>query len=498
MKADIKKFNLIFVLFFFFSIPAPCRSAEVRQPVWAGIFYPATEAALTKTIKKLISKARETGGKPVNSTQLRALILPHAGYAYSGLTAAHAALALENQKITRVILMGPDHRVGFSGIALTNLSAYETPLGRVDIDQDAEILRRRPRLFQPRPESDRTEHSIEVPLPFFQYMLPEFKLIPLVFGDVADPLTAAAALDPLLNENTLLAVSSDLSHYLEYNAAKARDNKTIDMILKLDSTGLTPFANRACGATPIAVIIELAGKHNWQPVLLHYENSGDTVNGTRDRVVGYGALAFYGDKTIMDNKNFFSREQGELLVKLARQTISARFNPGSTEEQLIKGLADPAFQEKRGTFVTLKINGQLRGCIGTISGQEPIIAGVRRNALNAAFNDFRFRPLQENELDKINIEVSILSEPQHLDYTDSADLIARLRPGVDGVILKLGSNSATFLPQVWEQLPETEAFLSHLCTKAGLGSDAWQTAKPEIEIYQVQYFNESDYNNRHP
>ncbi len=470
-----------------FSSIAVSQAAGIRQPVWAGIFYPADKAELNSTIKKLLNEARTTGIKP-SSSKLKALIMPHAGYVYSGLTAAHAALALENQKITKIILMGPDHRVGFPGIALTNLTAYQTPLGRIDIHPDADILRRQPELFKPCPASDQKEHSLEVILPFLQYMLPEFKIIPLVFGTGVNSAQLANTLEPLLNDYTLLVASSDLSHYLDYSGARARDNETIDMILKLDSSRLTPLSNRACGAVPIAVIIELAGKLNWQPVLLNYTNSGDNA-GNKDRVVGYGAIAFYGDNA-MDNKNLLTNEQGQALVRLARWTIKSRFTPGEATKPQIADLQDPAFQKKQGTFVTLKINGQLRGCIGSLSAHETILEGIKRNALNAAFNDFRFRPLQEEELNQINIEISLLSEPQPLEYTDADDIVAKLRPGVDGVILKIAGQSATFLPQVWEQLPTTEEFLGHLCAKAGLSPDAWRTAKPEIETYQVQYFSE--------
>ena len=144
----------------------------------------------------------------------------------------------------------------------------------------------------------------------------------------------------------------------------------------------------------------------------------------------------------------------------------------------------------RGTFVTLTIKGELRGCIGSLEGREPIVDGVRHNAVNAAFHDPRFRPLGRQELDKVTIEVSILSEPQPLAYTDGEDLLGRLRPGTDGVIIRKGYASATFLPQVWEQLPDKEEFLTHLCLKAGLAPDAWRRGDLEVLTYQVQYFEE--------
>jgi AmmeMemoRadiSam system protein A len=143
-----------------------------------------------------------------------------------------------------------------------------------------------------------------------------------------------------------------------------------------------------------------------------------------------------------------------------------------------------------GTFVTLKIDDQLRGCIGNLTATEPLLEGVRRNAINAAFHDPRFAPLTETELAKVEIEVSILTEPQPLDYIDGADLLTKLRANIDGVIIRKGHASATFLPQVWEQLPEPEDFLSHLCKKAGLSSNAWRDTKLEVQTYQVQYFEE--------
>lgn len=190
-----------------------------------------------------------------------------------------------------------------------------------------------------------------------------------------------------------------------------------------------------------------------------------------------------------DSPHDFSRHQGDVLIKLGRQTISEKL--GRFSEEVAPGsLQDKDFQARRGTFVTLTIDGQLRGCIGSLQASESILEGVKRNAVNAAFRDPRFPDLDERELDKIDIEVSILTDPQPLAYQDSQDLLAKLRPNVDGVILSKGSHSATFLPQVWEQLPQPEKFLSHLCRKAGLAADAWKTSRLEIMTYQVQYFEE--------
>lgn len=186
-----------------------------------------------------------------------------------------------------------------------------------------------------------------------------------------------------------------------------------------------------------------------------------------------------------------SKNQGQALVRLARRTIMERLGqktPGDESDNL----TDSSFQEMRGTFVTLTIKGQLRGCIGSLDATESILDGVRRNAVNASFNDPRFSPLKADELDQVDIEISILTEPQPLEYQDSADLLSKLRVNVDGVILRKGSASATFLPQVWEQLPQPDKFLSHLCEKARLSDDAWKNEKEKLEVltYQVQYFEE--------
>lgn len=185
--------------------------------------------------------------------------------------------------------------------------------------------------------------------------------------------------------------------------------------------------------------------------------------------------------------------QGHALVALARQTLMERFNRNLPEEEtsLLGGrLEDEALQVHSGTFVTLKIGGQLRGCIGSLVGRESVVEGVRSNAVNAAFHDPRFSRLTNKELDRVSIEVSVLTEPRPLDYSDAEELIANLRPGIDCVTIRKGHTGGTFLPQVWEQLPEPRSFLSSLCMKAGLPSDAWQKGDLEVETYQVQHFEE--------
>lgn len=484
---------IIIILFFGLTLFASGRklNAEVvRKPAYAGAFYPAERSELAAKIDRLTRQVKIEQVQKLPQTSLKALILPHAGYVYSGQTAAYASLVLKPNQFDKVIVLAPDHRIGFPNAAVSDVVAYETPLGLIKLHEAAAGLRRKSSLFQAIPDSDRYEHSLEVVLPFLQYYLKNFELVPIVVGQ-GDIDRMTAAIDPLLDERTLVVVSSDLSHYLPYSEAVARDQETIGMILNLDSDHLRGRDNAACGKLPILMTMSMARQHGWQPLLLNYENSGDTA-GDRQRVVGYSAIAFYGGSTMQGNTDSprnLSPQQGQTLLKLARQTISEKFGRSSAKVAPDL-LADRAFQSRRGTFVTLTIDGQLRGCIGNLEPSESIAEGIKRNAVNAAFHDPRFSQLDAKELDKIHIEVSILTDPQPLEYQGSKDLIAKLRPHVDGVILRQGSAVATFLPQVWEQLPRPETFLSNLCRKAGLPGDTWQKGQLEIMTYQVQYFEE--------
>ncbi|KAF0189294.1 MAG: uncharacterized protein FD168_549 [Desulfobulbaceae bacterium] len=190
-------------------------------------------------------------------------------------------------------------------------------------------------------------------------------------------------------------------------------------------------------------------------------------------------------------QEYLTEEQGRQLLRLARGTIADKLSEPTTRSKNEKdGHQDPALLAQCGTFVTLKVGGQLRGCIGNLEPVSSIYEGIQRNALNAAFHDSRFTKLTAEELRNVHIDISILTRPQPLIYRDGEDLVARLRPGIDGVILGLGHYSATFLPQVWEQLPRVEDFLGHLCRKAGLSPSAWRDSHPEVATYQVQCFEE--------
>ena len=474
------------------------HAASVRPAVWAGRFYPAHAEDLRQQIDALLVKAksRPTLEHPVPHRVPRAIVLPHAGYVYSGLSAAHGLMALPEGGIDKVVLLGPDHRVGLTRAAVSDVDAYETPFGRIPLHADARKLLAETALFQTSAASDRMEHSLEVLLPYLQHRLGAFELVPVVVGRVS-PVPMARSIEGLLDERTLLVVSSDLSHYLPYEAAVARDRETLEWVKTGNLAALMAGDNRACGSVPLAVLMTIAKARGWQPTVVHYNNSGDTA-GSKDRVVGYAAIVYYGGSMMGHDTPpapiSLDPADGQALVALARQSIARKLeketNP-AVAAMLEEQLRRPVFDEPRGTFVTLKKQGQLRGCIGSLAARDPLKTDVATNAVNAAFRDPRFPPLNAEELDQIAIEVSVLSTPEPLPYASGENLLKILRRGVDGVIIKKGTRRATFLPQVWDQLPSHEAFLGHLCMKAGLPENAWRDGDLEVFTYQVTYFEES-------
>ena len=240
----------------------------------------------------------------------------------------------------------------------------------------------------------------------------------------------------------------------------------------------------ACGKLPILTLMHLARQKGWKAQLLDYRNSGDTA-GVKSAVVGYSAIAFYAPG--QDN---YAVPERKYLLDLARKTLISVVADGSLPEVNARDVS-PNLLEKKGCFVTLTKNGELRGCIGNILPQESLYQAVMENARNAALRDFRFQPVTPAEVGKIHIEISVLTEPQALPFNSPEDLLNKLQPHKDGVVLKIGPHGATFLPQVWEQIPDKVEFLNHLSQKAGCEPSAWRGRETSVSIYHVEAFEES-------
>ena len=265
--------------------------STVRQPAVSGRFYPGDAARLARTVERLLRDARESAG-PASAPPPKALIVPHAGYVYSGSTAARGYIILDSvrEQIRRVVLLGPAHYLDFPGLALAGADGFASPLGDVPIDRDAEAALAGLPQVAVAPEAHAPEHSLEVQLPFLQHQLAEFTLLPLAVGNAGQQ-EVAEVLDAVWGgPETLIMISSDLSHYLPYAKAQATDRDTVERILRLEPVSV----HRACGARPVNGLLVAARGHGLRPELLALCNSGDTA-GDRDRVVGYAAIAFSED-----------------------------------------------------------------------------------------------------------------------------------------------------------------------------------------------------------
>lgn len=432
----------------------------VRPAAVAGMFYPGDARALANQIADYLDHTEEKAPAPGFP---KAVIVPHAGYMYSGPVAASAYDLLRPARgiVKRVVLLGPCHRVPVRGLALPGASAFETPLGRIPIDSQAiGAIRDLPQVVESAATHEQ-EHALEVQLPFLQRVLGEFSLVPLVVGDCA-PEKVAEVLDRLWGGvETLIVVSSDLSHYHPYDVARRIDGATVSAILQFDTR---VSHEQACGATPVSGALIAAKGRGLKARLLDCRNSGDTA-GIKNRVVGYASFA------LADEGSGYETQHGEKLLGIARASIAEALGFPAP-----KPCAEEAWlKEWRASFVTLRQGEELRGCIGMLGAERALAADVSANARAAALQDFRFRPLAREELERTDIEVSLLSAPKRLRFDDHRDLVARLRPGIDGVILQYGDENtdkrATFLPQVWEDLPDPEQFIAHLKQKAGIPSE---------------------------
>jgi AmmeMemoRadiSam system protein B/AmmeMemoRadiSam system protein A len=437
------------------------------------MFYPGNARALGDELDELL------GGVEALAPRVgfpKALIVPHAGYTYSGAVAAGAYDAVRPARgvVRRVVLLGPVHRVAVRGLATTSDEAFATPLGSIPIDHHAlTSVKDLPQVVTS-DAAHALEHSLEVQLPFLQKTLGTFSLVPFVVG-TASVAEVAQVIERLWGgPETLIVISTDLSHYHAYDEARRIDGNTISRIAGF-ATDLDH--EEACGATPLNGFLSLSRKRNLSLKLLASCNSGDTAGG-RDRVVGYSAFGLYeGDEPSLD-------EVGRALIALARNAVESSL----LETKEIK--SDLPWLEQCGaTFVTLTKDGQLRGCIGSLEAARPLAMDVAENALGAAFRDPRFPRLAADEWPRCQVEVSLLSAPKRVEFADEADLLAQLQPGIDGVILEADGRRATFLPQVWESLPDKRAFLGELVKKAGLPADT-RLGRCRVSRYRVEKFHE--------
>jgi MEMO1 family protein len=483
------------------------REPTVRRPAVAGTFMQASPELLAQEVDHYL---QSDAALDLASACPKVLIAPHAGHIYSGRTAGRAYALVRafgqhgSGRIRRVVLLGPAHRVYVKGIALPGVDAYATPLGLLPVDTLGALAVEDLPFVVTRPDVHGPEHSLEVQVPFLQRALGQVQLLPLVVGDVSAAQVAQVIERLWGGDDVLLVVSTDLSHFHAYDEANAIDHASCEQVLALDGS-LTH--EQACGATPLNGLLSVARNRGLRIAQLEQCNSGDTGANTsagRARVVGYASFALYesapgtgGDGTEL------SEEQGARLVALARHALQGAVTAGAmgapqppkSAPSLLAAATDLALQANGASFVTLTQNGQLRGCIGSLQAYRPLVQDVQANACAAALQDPRFPPVSANEAPGLRLEVSVLAAAQPLSFANQAHALWQLQPGVHGVIFECvhqgRSYRSTFLPQVWEQLPNVVTFMAHLKAKAGLAQDFW-SSEVRLSVYRVQKFKEAE------
>ncbi len=474
---------------------AKMATENIRKAVVAGQFYPADPGELKEMINHFLSNVPDQPGL----NNIIGLICPHAGYVYSGQTAAYSYKLVQGNEYDAVIVIAPSHRESIEGASIWNKGAYQTPLGLVPVNETLanEIMTQEPAI-QALTAGHRAEHSLEVQLPFLQQTVRNLSIIPIVIQDYSlsnCQRIAKGIARAVKGKKILLVASTDLYHGENYKKCVESTKVTLDKIIRMEPEKLYESfeeeKSQACGAGPV-VIVELIAKELSanKAVLLTQTNSNDVMGERGGYVVGYGAVAIYRNSSDKKNKKEvgvdmgLSLEDKKQLLEIARKTI----------ETAVKGEKIPEFtisseilKENRGAFVTIHKKNQLRGCIGYIVGYKPLHITVKEMAQAAALRDPRFPPVRPAELKDLHLEISVLTPIQTIKNIEEIEV------GKHGIIIERGYNSGLLLPQVaTENNWDRTTFLEHTCQKAGLPNNSWKEPGTVIKIFSADVFSQDD------
>jgi len=514
-------FKSLLLMGLFFNFNQGCSGQDKtdhtdRKPAAAGRFYPGNAKELTSTLADLFAGAKS---RTVNN--VLGIVCPHAGYVFSGQVAASGYNQVDpNAQFDNIFVIASSHQISFNGASIYDQGDYVTPLGKVKVNVDlaGKLISENP-VFTFNPEADRTEHSLEVQIPFLQYHLKkDFRLVPIVIGTQSQQTCKkiATALKPYFNERNLFVFSTDFSHYPPYDDAYAADKATCDAIVAGSPEGLMktldeykdkPISNLAtnlCGWTSILTMLYMTSDDPGMKITpVQYMNSGDSRYGDKQQVVGYWSLAVSKPESAKVGQNDskaaegvvkasgfdFSRDDKITLLRIARNTIQVYIRDRRIPDDDAKTYSEN-LKIKAGAFVTLKENGELRGCIGRFSSDMPLYKLIRQMAVASSTEDNRFEPVRAKEIDGIDIEISVLSPLKKIQSADEIIL------GKHGIYIKKGFNSGTFLPQVATETGwSREEFLGHCARdKAGIGWNGWKDA--ELFTYEACVFSEKELNVR--
>jgi len=501
-----KSWGLIMGIMFTFN--QGCSSQESneklidRKPAVAGQFYPPDPIVLRQTLADLFSRA-----KPRTMEKVAAVISPHAGYVFSGIVAASSFNQIDPEmEYDNIFVIASSHQVAFMGASIYNIGDYMTPLGKVpvNISLASKLIKENP-VFSYNPDADRNEHSLEVQIPFLQYhMKKAFRIVPIVIGSQSAQSCKkiAEALKPYFTPKNLFVISTDFSHYPTYSDAKPTDQATCDAILSNDPDKLLNLLSKykkkdipnlvtnLCGWTSVLSLLYMtAGDPGIKLNPITYMNSGDGKYGDRSQVVGYWSIV--ATRTTAHQKSLtgfsFTREEKVTLLTIARTTIESYITNRKKTSLDTTGFTS-SVKMKAGVFVTLKEDGELRGCIGRFTADLPLYVVIQEMAIASSTEDTRFEPVKASEISKLEIEISVLSPMKKINSIDEIIL------GKHGIYIKKGWYSGTFLPQVATETGwNKDEFLGHCARdKAGIGWDGWKDA--EIYIYEACVFSEKELN----
>jgi len=467
---------------------------SIRTPAVAGRFYPGSSKQLKSTIKQFFKEASSK-----NQEAPAALIVPHAGYVFSGQVSAEAFHTIpDSARYKRVFIIGSAHTFRFEGASVYAEEGYETPIGVTKTDQSVidDLLSNEVMDFIP--PAHQNEHSLEVQVPFVQYVFDnELPIVPVLLGqtDRSSIKQIASALQPYFNEENLFVISTDFSHFPAYDDAGEQDLSTAEAILSNDPDHLWQRLEQAkkqnvpgmvtplCGWTSVMALLEITQDRNVKLEALKYRNSGDSNYGSKDEVVGYYAIKM---NRISDSDSFeLNHDNKKQLLKIARKTLG-QFLATGKKPDIDKKSLDKPLKETCGAFVSLYNAEELRGCVGNLRGNKPLYDIVQEMTVSSAIGDVRFGDVTPEELPDINIEISVLTPLKKLNSLDELEV------GKHGVFVTNGVQSGTLLPQVAAQRGWNKEELLGYCSrdKAGLGWNGWKDA--EVYTYEAIVFNEKE------
>ena len=485
------------------------REPVVRPATQANRFYDGNAQRLSQEVDSFLALHRGSA----DSRRVAALIVPHAGYYYSGNVAASAYMALNPKKpYKRIFLLGPSHHEWLDGASVnTEADYYATPLGNVKVDRetgmaltttDGTDLTDSERVFFYRPEAHDREHCLEVQLPFLQRRLGDVPpIVPIIIStnDFQKLSRMAETLKPYFTDENLFVISSDFSHYPRYEDAYEADGKTgkaiesgdvgqfIAAIEENARSGKRNLATSACGEFAIITLMLMLDS-NYEVKHLMYQNSGDIGDTDHSRVVGYHSFAILhngndGIGRTRTNTDFvLSDNDKKKLKEIALNSIKDSLDGKSVSVSISPMQEYPMLSKKCGAFVSLHKHGHLRGCIGHFGEDTPLYEIVAEMARAAAFEDPRFMPVSREELDAIDIEISVLTPMRRIQSLDEFELHRH------GIYIRKGYRSGTFLPQVADEVNWTKEEFVGYCSqdKAGLGWNGWRDA--ELYVYEAIVF----------